>query len=159
MWVTKLIVRSYHIKDRHAAGTNHILANLSQLFWLMQGGEIRQVEKECNTCEIRKAKAVGQIMAPLSQIQLALPLRAFSRCAVDFGGPFLTKEGRGKKRAKRYLCLFTCLVSLATHLEIAYGLDTDSFLNVFYRMTNRRGLPVEKLSDNSTTFVGGEQEF
>ena len=98
-------------------------------------------------------------MAPLSQIRLALPLRAFSRCAVDFGGPFLTKEGRGKKRAKRYLCLFTCLVSLATHLEIAYGLDTDSFLNVYYRMTNRRGLPVEKLSDNSTTFVGGEQEF
>ena len=30
MWVTKLIVRSYCIKDGHAAGTNHTLANLSQ---------------------------------------------------------------------------------------------------------------------------------
>ena len=126
----------------------------------MQGREkIRQVEKECNTCEIRKAKAVGQIMAPLSQIRLALPLRAFSRCTVNFGGPFLTKEGIEKKGAKRYLFLFTCLVSLAAHLEIVHGLDTHSFLNVFYRMTNRRGLPVEMLSDNNTTFVGGEREF
>ena len=55
--------------------------------------------------------------------------------------------------------LFTCLVSHAVHLEIAYGLDTDSFLNVFYRMTNQRGLPVEMLSDNGTNFVGGEREL
>ena len=78
-------------------------------------------------------------MAPLPQIQLALPLQPFSRCAVDFGGPFLTKQGRGKKRAKQYLCLFTCLVSCAVHLE--------------------KGLPVEMLSDNDTNFVGGEHEL
>ena len=30
MWVTKLIVRSYHINDGHAAGTNHTSANLSR---------------------------------------------------------------------------------------------------------------------------------
>ena len=36
-------------------------------------------------------------MAPLPQIQLALPLQAFLRCAVDFDGSFLTKQGRGKK--------------------------------------------------------------
>ena len=78
MWVAKLIVRSYQIKDGHAAGTNYTLANLSQRFWLMLGREeIRQVEKECNTCKIRKAKAARQIMAPLPQIRLALPLQAF----------------------------------------------------------------------------------
>ena len=69
---------------------------------------------------------------------------------------FLQNKVEKKKKAKWYLRLFTCLVSHAVHLEIAYGLDTDSFLNVFYRMTNRRGLPVEMLSDNGTNFVGGE---
>ena len=98
--------------------------------------EIQQLEKEYNTCKICKTKAAGQIMAPLPNIRLALPLQAFSKCAVDFGGPLLTKQGRGKKRAKWYLCLFTCLVSHPVHLEIAYGLDTDSFLNAFYRITN-----------------------
>ena len=42
---------------------------------------------------------------------------------------------------------------------MAYALDTDSFLNDFYRMTNRRGLPREILSDNGGNFVGGNKEL
>jgi len=42
---------------------------------------------------------------------------------------------------------------------MAYGLDTDSFLNAFYRMANRRGLPEEMISDNGTNFVGAEREL
>ena len=40
---------------------------------------------------------------------------------------------------------------------MAFGLDTDSFLNTFYRMVNRRGLPREILSDNGTNFVAAEK--
>ena len=54
-------------------------------------------------------------------------LRAFTKTAVDFGGPFVTVQGRGKRREKRYLCLFTCMTTRAVHLEIAYELYTDSF--------------------------------
>ena len=68
--------------------------------------------------------------------------------AVNFGGPFITVQGRGKRREKRYLCLFTCLSSRPVNVEVAFGLDTDSFLNAFYRMVNRRGLPKEVISDN-----------
>ena len=42
---------------------------------------------------------------------------------------------------------------------MAYGLDTDSFLNAFYRMVNRRGLPEEMISDNGSNFVGAEREL
>ena len=42
---------------------------------------------------------------------------------------------------------------------MAFGLDTDSFLNAFYRMVNRRGLPREMLSDNGTNFVAAEREL
>ena len=98
-------------------------------------------------------------MAPLPAIRFKSPLRAFGRTAVDFAGPFVTIQGRGQRRQKRYLCLFTCLCSRAVHLEIAYGLDTDSFLNAFYRMVNRRGLPEEMLSDNGTNFKGADREL
>ena len=37
-------------------------------------------------------------------------------------------------------------------------MDPYSLLNAFYRMTNWRALPVEKLTDN-TNFVVGEQEL
>ena len=159
-WVTKLMVRSYHEQDGHDMGTNHTLSVLSERFWIMKAREeIREVERECNLCIRRKAKAATQVMAPLPKCRLALPLQAFSRTAVDYAGPFEAIQGRGRKRAKRYLCLFTCMASRAVHLEMAFSLDTDSFLNAFYRMTNRRGKPVEVLSDNGTNFVGGEREL
>ena len=55
--------------------------------------------------------------------------------------------------------LFTCLASRAVHLEIAFGLDVDSFLSAFYLMINRRGLPEEIISDNGTNFVAAEKEL
>ena len=86
-------------------------------------------------------------------------MRAFSKCRVDYAGPFLTKQGRGKVRQKRYLCLFTCVATRAVHLEMAWSLDTDSFLGTFTRMTNHRGVPLEVISDNGTNFVGANNEL
>ena len=159
--VTKSIVKQYYEEGNHASGTNQTLAALSTRFWLISGrGEIREWEKECNECRRRKAKAAKQMMAPLPQIRLRLSLRAFAQTAVDFaGGPFITIQGGGFRRQKRYLCLFACLATRAVHLEMAFGLDTDSFLNAFYRMVNRRGLPREMLSDNGTNFVAAEREL
>ena len=56
-------------------------------------------------------------MAPLPLIRLRSSLRAFPQTAVDFGGPFITIQGRRTRRHKRYLCLFTCLTSRAVHHE------------------------------------------
>lgn len=52
--------------------------------------EIREMEKEL---EQRKRKE--KIMAPLPSIRLKKPLRASCRAAVNFGGQFITKQGRG----------------------------------------------------------------
>ena len=159
-WVTTLIVKHYHEKGYHASGTNQTLADLSSRFWIIAAREkIRAWEKNSTECRKRKAKPASQVMAPLPRIRVKEPLRASSKIAVDFAGPFFTIQGRGKARQKRYLCLFTCLLSRAVHLELAFGLDTDAFLNAFYRMVNRRGLPQEVVSDNEGNFVGAEKEL
>ena len=98
-------------------------------------------------------------MAYLPTTRFTLPLRAFERIGTDYAGPFLTKQGRGETRVKRYLCLFTCLATRSVHLEMAYALDTNSFIDAFTRMTARRGTPSFILSDNGTNFVGAEKEI
>ena len=159
-WITKLIIRQYHEEGNHAMGTNQTWASLLTKFWIMCGREaIKECEKDCYECKRRRAKPKGQQMAPLPSSRLKQPLQAFVRSSVDYGGPFITIQGRGKRRAKRYLCLFTCLLSRAVHLEMAYSLDTNSFLNCYNRFCDRRGQPQEMLSDNGTNFVGAKREL
>ena len=157
--VTRLIIRDCH-EQRHHGGTNETLAALSD-HYLVEAAreEIRDWEKDCMVCRKRKARSGEQVMAPLPVKRLCEPLRAFARVAVDYGGPFETIQGRGKTRRKRYLCLFTCLLSRAVHLEVAYALDSNSFLNAFNRMVNRRGCPMEVLSDNGGNFVNADRQL
>ena len=97
-WVTKLIVKHYHEAGHHITGTNHTLANLSTKYWIVAAREeIRDWEKSCNECRRRKLKAADQIMAPLPDVRLRQPLRAFAHVSVDYGGPFITVQGRGKR--------------------------------------------------------------
>ena len=121
---------------------------------------VREVINQCQVCKKRfNAKPLGQMMALLPRPRVVSSIKAFDRIGVDYEGPYLTKQGRGKSRAKRYLCLFTCLVTRAVHLELAYALDTDSFMNVFTRMVSRRGTPSYIISANGINFVSGEREL
>ena len=98
-------------------------------------------------------------MAPIPSFRFREPFRPFARVGVDYAGPIITKQGRGQRREKRYICLFTCLQIRAVHLEVAFGLDTDSFIRSFKRFIGRRGKPELVLSDNGTNFVGATREI
>ncbi|XP_053392355.1 uncharacterized protein LOC128555028 [Mercenaria mercenaria] len=157
--VTRLHVKCFHEEGNHY-GTNQRLAAMSSRYWLIGGREeIRDWENRCSKCKKLKAQALKQIMAPLPPIRLKKSMRAFTYSSVDYAGPFLTKQGRRKARQKRYLRLFTCRSSRAVHLEMAFGLDTDSFLNAFYRISSRRGLPEKVYSDNGTNFIEAYKEL
>ncbi|KAK6171943.1 hypothetical protein SNE40_018363 [Patella caerulea] len=98
-WITKLIVRYYHEHGNHSIGTNQTLSALSTHFWLIAGREeIRAWESECAGCRRRKAKAATQIMAPLPKIRLQMPIRAFAKIGVDYAGPFIAIQGKGRRR-------------------------------------------------------------
>ena len=154
-WVTWLIIGKAHEERNHCAGVSHLLADLTKRFWIQCGRElIKKYEKQCLFC--RKQRAQGTIvkMAPLPACRFAGPCRPFGGVGVDFAGPYETTNTRGRIRHKRYLCLFTCLKTRAVHLEMATGLDTDSFVRCLARFISRRGKPAIIISDNGTNFVG-----
>ena len=158
--VTRLLVRHVHEQGDHELGVEHTISELRQRFWVVSAREeVKKCVRSCPVCIKRRKKPQEQLMAPKTGIEVRPSCRTFSSCAVDFAGPYETKQGRGKTRQKRYLCLFLCLQSRAVHLEMAFGLDTDSFLRAFLRFVARRGKPSEVISDNGKNFVGASREL
>ena len=51
------------------------------------------------------------------------------------------------------------LATRAVHLEMAYALNTDIFINAFSQITARRRTSSFVLSDNGTNFVCAEKEI
>ena len=144
--VTGLIAKYYHESEGHRMGLNYTINHLREKYFVVHAREqVKRVMRECLQCGKRFR---------LPRIRLQQTSRPFINCAFDYGGPYLTKQGRGRVRAKRYLCLFLCLQTYCCQLELASSLDTDAFLNAFIRMAGRRGWPQQMLSDNGTNFVG-----
>ena len=109
--VTRLVIADAHERFGDEAGVEQVLTELRSRFLIVKGRRmVRNVTEACAECRRRFTMKIGhQMMAPLPKTRLQSSLRAFEKVGVDYGGPFLTKQGRGRTRAKRYLCLFTCL--------------------------------------------------
>jgi len=84
--------------------------------------------------------------------------RAFTNTGVDYAGPFNIKISRNKT-GKAYLSIFICLATKAVHFELVSDLTAISFLNAIKRFISRRGRCINLYSDNSTTFVGANNQL
>ena len=47
-----------------------------------------------------------------------------------------------------WICLFTCFVTRAVHLDIVLDISTETFIRYLKRFAARRGLPQRFISDN-----------
>ena len=98
-------------------------------------------------------------MAPLPDIRISNTENfIFQNMGVDFFGPFATNASNNLF-PKRYAGILTCLTTRAVHLEPAYHLSTDSFIQAVLRFTARRGNPHLIVSANGRNFVGASPEL
>ena len=109
---------------------NFTLNHLREKYLVIHGRkQVKSCVSQCTECRRRFHKrTVTQQMAPLPKIRLERTMKPFTNTAVDYGGPYLTKQGRGKSRQKRYLCLFLCLQTHCCHLEMATPIH-ELFMN------------------------------
>lgn len=160
IFFTELIIRHYHHKFLHA-GPQFLLSEIRNEFWIMNGRqEIRRILHKCLTCFRVKPREINQLMGDLPESRV-VPSRPFSSVGLDYGGPYLLKDGKTRNRIliKAYICIFICFCTKAVHAELVTDLSTDGFMNAFKRFSSRRGLPVHIFSDNATNFIGANHEI
>ncbi|XP_058449081.1 uncharacterized protein LOC131429047 [Malaya genurostris] len=155
--IMRLIVQHYHERSGH--GYRQAVKNeLKQQFHIPHiDAIVRKVSSSCVWCKVHRCRPEVPRMAPLPVQRLTPNLRPFSYAGVDYLGPFDVTVGR--RSEKRWIALFTCLVTRAVHLEVACGLTTQSCLMAIHRFIGRRGWPREFLSDNGTNFQGASKEL
>ena len=159
-YFTELIVKHSHSVVIHA-GVNTTVTFIRNRFWIPK---IRQVVKRiirsCVTC----IKVIGKPFRspeipplPKCRLQEGDP---FTVTGVDFTGALFYKTNDGSnKTMKAYICLFTCAVTRAVHIEVVADMSTWTFLQAFRRFAARRSLPNHMISDNGSTFLAGAEEI
>lgn len=83
---------------------------------------------------------------PMNRVRDA---KVFEIVEVDFVGPLYLKAEK-----KAWVCIFTCAVYRAVHLELVSSLSVEKFMEAFRRFVSRRGRPNVVYSDNGTNFKG-----
>ncbi|XP_055524646.1 uncharacterized protein LOC129718180 [Wyeomyia smithii] len=155
--VTAKLIHHYHEKFGH--GYRETVKNeLKQRFYIASISRlVPRVAKDCMWCKVKRNRPVTPRMAPLP-IQRLIPFqRPFSFVGIDYLGPFEVSVNRRKE--KRWIVLFTCMVVRAIHLEIAHSVTTQACLMSVRRFICRRGPPLEIFSDNGTNLKGASKEL
>ena len=158
--LTYLILKYEHAKLLHC-GPQLLLSHVREIYWPLAGKNLaKRIVRECMVCFKFKPTIPQALMGNLPEPRVT-PKPPFLHTGVDYAGPFLIKDrkGRGCKTQKCYLCLFVCLTTKAVHLELVTELSTPAFLETFQRFIARRGKPSHVYSDNGRNFIGASNEL
>lgn len=95
--VTQLIVKYHHEMESHEMGVNYTLNHLQARYHVIHSRqEVKACIHNCFECKRHfRLHPAKQQMAPLPQFRLQMTNRPFTNCATDYGGPYLTMQGRG----------------------------------------------------------------
>ena len=116
--VTTLLVRFQRAILKHA-GVTTLLSSLRTSYWIIGLRRLaKSVVSSCVFCRKVSARACSQPAAPLPEFRVS-KAPPFTVTGVDFAGPLFCVDQAGRKL---YVCLFTCAVVRAVHLELTGSL-------------------------------------
>ena len=126
--LTALIACNAHLHVDHN-GVKETLTELRQRYWVVRGRSlIRAIIHRCTTCKKHEgAPVVGPPPPPLPEFRVKED-PAFTYTGVDFAGPLSVRKGSSGGSRKVWICLFTCLVTRAIHLDIVPDLSATTFI-------------------------------
>ena len=156
--LTALTVWSCHRKVMNG-GVKETLAELRSTFWIVRGRYfVRKLLFGCTVCKEFQGKPYKTPPPPPLPSCRVKEAPAFTYIGLDYVGPLYVKSTSEKDRKVR-ICLFTCCVTRAVHLEVVPNLTAQAFLRCFRRYVARRSTPSFVISDNAKTFKSASKEL
>lgn len=155
--IVHLIILHKHAEAGH--GNNELILNeVRQKYWILRArSTIRSVARGCLQCRRQNGRLITPPTGNLPLERLDHHTRPFTHVGLDYFGAIEITVGR--RREKRYVALYTCLVTRALHLEVVTSLSSDAAIMSLRRLIARRGTPLTIYSDNGTNFVGANREL
>ena len=157
--LTKLIITHYHVTNHHC-GLGSLLMCIRQQFWISKARVIlKNVIRSCVVCRKTVGRNVPQPGPPPLPEERVKYVRPFNAVGIDFTGSITVCNPSDSEDLpiKVYVCLFTCTVTRAVHLELCDSLTTEEFLLALRRFCAKFGVPSLIISDNGTNFRGAER--
>ena len=150
--LTSLVVREAHERVMHN-GVKETLTEIRTKYWIVKGRQfVRQMIHKCVLCrrfDCPPYHAPPPPPLPEFRVNAEPP---FTYTGVDFAGPLYVKTTNVLQKQKVWICLYTCCIVRAVHLDVVPDMTAEAFIRSFKRFTARRGFPRKMVSDNGKTF-------
>ena len=147
---TCLLIESYHRRLLHV-GVAQALSQIRQKYWIPQErSTVRKDLKECRNCIRYEGGPYKMPLIPPFPKNRISESAPFTYTGINYFGPFYIKSPTGSEKV--WVCLYTCLVIRAIHLELMLDMTTEQYLLGFRRFVAQCGTPKQILSDNALRF-------
>ena len=127
---TELIIRRAHEKVFHN-GVKDTLTELCSRFWVLRvQAVVRRLIHTCVTCRRLEGQSYAvPPMPPLPAYRVS-ERPPFYYTGVDFAGPIFVKHSAYELGGKVWLCLYTCGITRAIHLDLLHNMSFEYFLGL-----------------------------
>ena len=146
----QLVILDAHMRVSHN-GVKETLAEIRSRFWIVRGRQlVRQILHQCTICRKYEGRSFSAPLPPQLPEFRVTEKPPFTYTGVDYAGPLYIRNHDSSQKV--WVCLFTCCIVRAVHLELVWDMTAQAFIRALKRFTSRRGLPSLIVSDNSKTF-------
>jgi len=144
--LSKLVIVDIHVRLCHSVTTATLTA-LWQSYWISAARQyIKTILHHCTVCRKVTGKPYSAPDPPPLPELRTQDVHPFTFTGVEFTGALYVQQG--KQEVKVYLCLFTCVTTLAVHLELVQDITAQTFFLAF-----------QKFSDNGSTYLSAAEEL